>query len=108
MAVAALVPTSCELVTVENRTFRLLAGVVMNFPIQGLPIDPHTDIDEATLGYRLFPRYGAPLKGMLQPGEELRIELQDRDTTEFFLDEDPEIARQKITIEAAGNLDFVA
>jgi len=108
MAVAALVPSSCELVTVENRTFRLLAGVVMNFPIRGIPIDPHTDIDEAALGYRLLPRCGAPLAGTLQLGQRLTIRLEDRDSTEFFLDEDPETARQEITIEAAGTLDFVA
>jgi len=108
MAVAALVPTSCELVKVENRTFRLLAGVVMNFPIQGLPVDPRTDIDEPSLAYRLFPCYGVSFRGTLEPGGQLKIELQDRERTEFFLDEDPEIAHRAITVEAAGTLDFLA
>ncbi len=108
MAVAALVPTSCELVTVGGQSFRLLAGVVMNFPIRGIPIDPGTDIDEARLGYRLFPRCGVPLAGTLEPEQRLTIQLEDRRTTEFFLDEDPETAQGQISIEAAGTLDFVA
>jgi diacylglycerol kinase family enzyme len=108
MAIAALVPASCELVSVEGRSFRLLAGVVMNFPISGIPVKPGTDIDDAALGYRLFPRYGAPLAGILQPQQQLTLRLEDRRSTEFFLDEDPETAHGQITIEAAGTLEFVA
>ncbi len=112
MAASALVPASCELVRAQlpnqHRSFRLLSGVVMNFPIAGIPIDPGTDIDQPTLGVRLFPRYGRPLATLLEPGQMLTLELLDRERTEFFLDEDPETAIQQITIEAAGTLDFIA
>jgi diacylglycerol kinase family enzyme len=108
MAASALVPTSCELVRAQGRSFRLLSGVVMNFPIAGIPIDPQTDIDQPTLGVRLFPRYGRPLATLLEPGQALTLELLDRRRTEFFLDEDPETAIEQITIEAAGTLDFIA
>jgi len=96
MAVAALVPSSCELVRCRGHSFRLLAGVVL------------TTRDRADLRYHLVPRYGRPLSGRLQPGEQLSLELADRRQTEFFLDEDPELATGAIRITAAGTLDFVA
>jgi diacylglycerol kinase-like protein len=96
MAVAALVPSSCELVTCRGRRFRLLAGVVL------------TAAGRSELPYYLVPRYGRPLTGRLQPGEQLSLQLADRRQTEFFLDEDPELATGAITITAAGTLDFVA
>ncbi|MEP7104524.1 MAG: diacylglycerol kinase family protein [Chloroflexota bacterium] len=108
MAASAVVPTSCELVRVDGRRFRLLSGVVMNFPIAGIPIDPGTDIGRPSLGVRLFPRYGRPISTLLQPGEALTVELLDRERTERFLDEDPETANGQITIEAAGTVEFIA
>jgi len=96
MAVAALVPSSCELVRCRGHSFRLLAGVVL------------TTRDRADLRYHLVSRYGRPLSGRLQPGEQLSLELADRRQTEFFLDEDPELATGAIRITAAGTLDFVA
>ena len=112
MAASAFVPSSCELVRAhiadQDRSFRLLSGVVMNLPIAGIPIDPGTDIEQPTLGVRLFPRYGRPLATLLEPGQAMTLELLDRERTEFFLDEDPETAVRRITIEAAGTLDFVA
>lgn len=97
MALAALVPTSCELVTVQpDRRLRLLAGVVLTRP------------DRADLPYWLVPRYGRPLTGILKAGEQLTLTLEDRRRTEFFLDEDPEIATGGIAIAAAGTVDFVA
>jgi diacylglycerol kinase family enzyme len=112
MAATAFVPSACELVRArlagQDRRFRLLSGVVMNFPIAGIPIDPGTDIEQPTLGVRLFPRYGRPLATLLEPGQALTLELLDRERTELFLDEDPETAIRQITIEAAGTLDFIA
>lgn len=97
MALAALVPTSCELVTVQpDRRLRLLAGVVL------------TRADRSDLSYWIVPRYGRPLTGALKQGQELILTLEDRRRTEFFLDEDPEIATGGITIAAAGTVDFVA
>jgi hypothetical protein len=96
MAVAAVVPSSCELIRCRGRRFRLLAGVVL------------TTKNRADLRYHLVPRFGRPLSGRLQPGEQLSLELADRRQTEFFLDEDPELATGAIRITAAGTLDFVA
>lgn len=96
MTVAALVPTSCELVSTDRRRFRLLAGVVL------------TRRDQDSLPYYLVPRYGRPITGTLNKGESLTLTLEDRRHTEFFLDEDPEQATRAITITAAGTLDFVA
>jgi len=67
-----------------------------------------TAAGRSELPYYLVPRYGRPLTGRLQPGEQLSLQLADRRQTEFFLDEDPELATGAITITAAGTLDFVA
>jgi hypothetical protein len=43
----------------------------------------------------------------LGPGEQLRLTLLDRDSVEFFLDEDPERAYGHIAVDIAGTIAFV-
>jgi hypothetical protein len=108
---AAVRPAACERVEVEHRgrreAFRLLAGAVMSFRIGGIPFDPKVAAGEAAAGALLIPRGGFPRRFRLEVGEALRIQLLDRESVEFFLDEDPEVARGSITIEIAGTLSFL-
>jgi hypothetical protein len=43
----------------------------------------------------------------LRPGEKLRLKLVDRESVEFFLDEDTERVFGALTVEIAGTLAFV-
>ena len=43
----------------------------------------------------------------LSAGESLHVKLLDRESVEFFLDEDPEQAYREITLEVAGTLAFL-
>jgi hypothetical protein len=108
---AALYPPACERVEVKigGRTerYRLLAGAVMNFGISAVPIDPGVGIGEAAAGVTLLPWMGRPRARHLRAGESLAITLLDRDSVEFFLDEDPERAFGRLTIEVAGTVAFV-
>ncbi len=108
---AAVRPQACEHVEISHsagcEAFRLLAGVVMNFRIGGMPFDPGVEPGEVAAGAVLIPRGGLPRRLRLVPGEDLRIRLLDRDSIEFFLDEDPEIAHGSITVGLAGALAFL-
>jgi hypothetical protein len=108
---AAVRPQACERVEISHssgcETFRLLAGAVMNFRIGGMPFDPGVEPGEVAAGAVLIPRGGLPRRLRLVPGEDLRIRLLDRDSIEFFLDEDPEIAHSAITVGLAGALAFL-
>jgi Diacylglycerol kinase catalytic domain len=104
-------PRLCEKVEVSlngrRRTLRLLAGVVMNLPIRGIPFDPGVDIGDAAAGVRLLPVPGLPISARLDRRHSLRLRLLDRDSVEFFLDEDPERAYRELTVEVAGTLAFL-
>ena len=104
-------PRLCESVEVgldgRRQSFRLLAGVVMNFPIRGIPFDPGVEIGEAAAGVRLLPLLGRPLSARIDRRRGLRLRLLDRESVEFFLDEDPERAYRHLAIEVAGTLAFL-
>lgn len=100
---AAVSPRACELVEVSCQgsveRFRLLAGAVVASRVPGLPLRP---------GVVMVPRGGRPRRFRLQAGDSLDITLLDRDAVEFFVDEDPEVARGSIRVELAGTLRFLA
>lgn len=104
-------PPRCELVEVtfkkQTERFRLLAGAVMNFSVSGMPFDAGVGIEEAAVGVRLLPLAGRMRSLRLGLGERLDLTLLDRESVEFFLDEDPEVAYGSLSVEVAGTLAFV-
>jgi diacylglycerol kinase family enzyme len=91
----------------RSERFRLLAGAVMNFPIGAIPFDPRVTMGEAAAGVLLLPRGGRLRTWRLNAGDRLRVEFLDRESVEFFLDEDPERAHRELTIDVPGTLSFV-
>lgn len=123
---AALRPSACETVEIHlgsvREKLRLLAGVVMNFPIRMLPFDPGVGIGEPALSFHYVAAVSPPASlrmlsrrrlaanlrsAKIGPGDTLEVRFLDREPVEFFLDEDPELAYRGITIEMAGLLAFV-
>jgi len=120
-------PGACERVRVKaggkSYSLRLLAGVVLNFPIKMLPFDPKVGVEDAALSLHLVPLEGrftslcmafAPGRLVKQshaihigPKDRAELRILDRDTVELFLDEDPELAYRGLTVEVAGTLAFV-
>jgi Diacylglycerol kinase catalytic domain len=107
----------------QIEVMRLLAGVAMNFPFEAFPVDPGVSAEDEVLSLHLIPYSGrlstlllilAPrrlLRGALRVRIEghQRVEIRplDRDTVEFFLDEDPMTFHGRLTLEVAGSLAFV-
>jgi diacylglycerol kinase family enzyme len=91
----------------HHERFRLLAGAVMNFGIGAIPFDPGVTMPEPAAGVLLLPRAGRLRTWRLAAGESLHVRLLDRESAEFFLDEDPELAYREITLEVAGTLAFL-
>jgi hypothetical protein len=113
-----------EVSTQDRReVMRLLAGVAMNFPFKAFPVDPGVRAEEEALSLYLLPYTGrlstlllvlAPrrllrgaLKIRMEGQERLEIRLLDRNTAEFFLDEDPMTFHGRLTLQVAGSLAFV-
>jgi hypothetical protein len=111
MLASTLYPRRCELVEVtignHKERFRLLAGAVMNFAVNGMPFDAGVGIDEAAAGVQLLPWGGKLRTWRLGSTEKLVLTLLDRKSIEFFLDEDPELAFGSLSLEMAGTLAFV-
>jgi len=111
MLAATLHPPLCERVEVTIRghteRFRLLAGAVMNLPVNGMPFGAGVRMEEAAVGVRLLPWGGRLRAWRLGLGERLDLTLLDRESVEFFLDEDPELAFGRLSLEVAGTLAFV-
>ena len=112
-------------VRTSNRTevMRLLAGVAMNFPFKAFPVDPGVRAEDEALSLYLIPYSRslstlllvlAPrrllrgaLKVRIEGQERVEIRLLDRNTAEFFLDEDPMTFHGRLTLQVAGSLAFV-
>ncbi len=111
LAATAMHPASAERVEValgaRRERFRLMAGAVMNFGIGAIPFDPGVTMGEPAAGVLLLPRMGRLRTWRLPAGQSLRVTLLDRESVEFFLDEDPERAYRDITVEVAGTLAFL-
>lgn len=107
----------------RKESVRLFAGVVMNFPLQSVPVNPGVRVEDEVLSAHLIPLEGrlSALPLLLNPGtlnqaarririekaESVEIRLVDRDCAELFLDEDPMIVHGKVTVQVAGSLAFV-
>ena len=120
-----LAPDSAETVEVEfqdqKERFRLLSGVVMNFPLAALPFNPGVSVEDEALSVYLVPFRGrlSPLCQLVAPkrlfthhiriekNQRLEIRFVDRDCVEFFLDEDPVTTYRRLSLSVAGSIAFV-
>jgi hypothetical protein len=97
----------CELVELDgSRTLRLLAAVALNLPLPPMP-HPGVTMGDNAAGLTVVPRLGRPFRRRLEPGAGFAVRLLDRESVEFFLDEDPEIATGWLRLEMAGCVAFV-
>lgn len=123
----ALRPSAAEVVQVScadaTERMKLLAGVILNFPLRAVPLDPGVRVGDAALSVALIPfsRRFMPLSLLLGsrrlvkhalkirigPSDRLEIRLMDRDSVGFFLDEDPTILHDRMIVRVAGILAFV-
>ena len=107
LVVATVAASRCELVEVDgSRRMRLLTAIALNFPLPPLP-DPRVTMSEEAVGLLVVPRLGRPFRRRLEPGADFSIRLLDRESVEFFLDEDPEHATGWLKLGSAGCLGFV-
>lgn len=120
-----LTPDRAETVEIQyqdqKERFRLLSGVVMNFPIAALPFDPGVRVEDELLSVYLVPLRGRlspfvqlvapqslnPHRIRLKKNERLEIRFVDRDCVEFFLDEDPVTTYKRLSLSVAGSIAFV-
>ena len=99
--------SQCELVELDGwRQVRLLAAVALNLPLPPLP-HPGVTMSENAAGLIVVPRMGRPFRRRLEPGADFAIRLLDRESVEFFLDEDPERATGWLRLGMAGCIAFV-
>ena len=95
----------------QNQTerFRLLSGVVMNFPINVIPFDPGVRIEDEALSVYLIANRLLPTTHRIRIEKKQRFEIRfvDRECVEFFLDEDPVTTYGQVTFGVAGSIAFV-
>jgi hypothetical protein len=107
MLAAAVSVSRCEMVEIDGgRRMRLMAAVALNLPLPPLP-DPGVAMGDEAVGLTVLPRFGRPFRRRLEPGRGFELRLVDRESVEFFLDEDPELAFGWLRLEVAGRLAFV-
>ena len=106
----------------HTEQFPLLAGALMNFPLGALPFQPGVGVEDAKLSLHLVPFHGrlqalglvaCPQRNartakqfQINRDTPLTLRVVNRDSMQFFLDEDPIEARE-ITLRVAGQLTFV-
>jgi hypothetical protein len=107
----------------QTQVFRLLSGIVMNFPVAALPFKPAVRVEDRAVSVYLIPlkeRF-SPLLQIVAPqrllpytscirlehDQTLKIRLTDRHCCELFLDEDPLTTYECLTIGVAGSIAFV-
>jgi diacylglycerol kinase family enzyme len=102
-----LFPIRAETVEIRGERFRLLAGVVMNFPIAGLPFKPGVTVRDEVLSIYMIPLSGHTRIIRIDKNQQLDIRFVDRDEVELFLDEDPVTTYKQLRLEVAGSIAFV-
>jgi Diacylglycerol kinase catalytic domain len=105
-----LFPNRAELVEIQNHDpFRLLAGVVMNFPIAALPFKPDVTVEDEALSVYLIPLSLPPLmhRIRIEKNQPLDIRFVDEGPVELFLDEDPVTTYKQLHLGVAGSIAFV-
>jgi diacylglycerol kinase family enzyme len=107
----------------QKDRFRLLSGLVMNFPITALPFKPGVAVEDEALLVYLIPFRGrcSPLQQIMAPqrliphtrririekNQRFEIRFIDQDCVEFFLDEDPVTTYRHLSLGVAGSIAFV-
>jgi len=90
----------------QQESFRLLSGVVMNFPIAALPFKPCVTVEDEALEVFLLSLRGTR-RLRIEKDQPLEIRFVDRDHVEFFLDEDPVTTCGRLSLGVAGSVAFV-
>lgn len=96
-----------ETVEIRGERFRLLSGVVMNFPIAVLPFKPAVTVEDEALSVYLIPLGGSTRCLRIENNQHLDIRFVDRDQVELFLDEDPVTTYKQLRFGVAGSIAFV-
>jgi len=103
----ALFPMGAEKVEMRGERFRLLSGVVMNFPIAALPFKPGVTVRDEVLAIYMIPLSGHTRIIRIEKNQALEIRFVDRDEVELFLDEDPVTTYKQLRLGVAGSIAFV-
>jgi diacylglycerol kinase family enzyme len=90
----------------QRERFRLLSGVVMNFPIAALPFKPCVTVEDEALEVCLLSLRGNR-RFRIEKDQPLEIRFVDRERIEFFLDEDPVTTCGRLNLGVAGSVAFV-
>lgn len=96
-----------ETVEIHGEQFRLLSGVVMNFPIAALPFKPDVTVEDEALSVYLISLRGRTRRIRIEKNQPLDIRFIDRDEVELFLDEDPVTTYKQLRLSVAGSITFV-
>jgi diacylglycerol kinase family enzyme len=102
-----LFPIWAETVEMRGERFRLLSGVVMNFPIAALPFKPGVTVKDEVLSIYMIPLSGHTHIIRIEKNQHLDIRFVDRDEVELFLDEDPVTTYKELRLGVAGSIAFV-
>lgn len=102
-----LFPNRAETVEMRGERFRLLSGVVMNFPIAALPLKPGVTVRDEVLSIYMVPLSGHTRIIRIDKNQPLDIRFVDRDEVELFLDEDPVTTYKQLRVSVAGSIAFV-
>ena len=105
----ALFPKRAETIEIQNDRFRLLSGVVMNFPIAAIPFKPGVAVEDEVLSVHLVPLSLLPHTRCIriEKNQPLDIRFVDRDQVELFMDEDPVTTYKQLRLSIAGSIAFV-
>ena len=90
----------------QQERFRLLSGVVLNFPIKAIPFKPCVTVADEALEVHLLSLRGRRCF-RIEKHQRLDIRFVDRKCVEFFLDEDPVTTHGRLSLEVAGSVAFV-
>ena len=90
----------------QNERFRLLSGVVMNFPIAAVPFKPGVTVEDEALEVHLLSLRGSRCF-RIEKDQRLEMRFVDRECVEFFLDEDPVTTHGCLSLGVAGSIAFV-
>jgi diacylglycerol kinase family enzyme len=90
----------------QQERFRLLSGVVMNFPIAALPFKAGVTVEDEALEVRLISWRGSRCF-RIEKDRRLELRFVDRECVEFFLDEDPVTTYKSLSLGVAGSIAFV-
>ena len=104
-----LFPNRAELVAIQNDRFRLLSGIVMNFPIPALPFKPGVTVEDEALSVYLIPLGLLPRTRRIRidKNQSLDIRFVEPGPVELFLDEDPVTTYKQLRLGVAGAIAFV-